>query len=93
MLKETKKQTFLSHFYHWSHFNWGARLAPPMSERWALALCHTVNTALVQCRATEDQGAVPPLTVVCAPPFWFTQKTVFGTSRYDKITANDEKRE
>ena len=37
-------------------------------------------------------GSPAPLTVAWAPPFWFTQDTVFGTSRNDKTTSNDGKR-
>ena len=33
------------------------------------------------------RGAVPPLTTACAPPFWFTQIAVFGTSRNGKTTT------
>ena len=33
-----------------------------------------------------------PLTAACAPPFWFTKNTIFGTSRNDKTTDNDGKR-
>ena len=36
-------------------------------------------------------GRAPPNDCLC-PPFWFTQDTVFGTSRIDKTTCNDGKR-
>ena len=42
--------------------------------------------------ATGGHGGLASLTTACAPPFWFTQKTVFGTSRNDKTTYNDGKR-
>ena len=39
------------------------------------------------------RGPCHPLTTACAPPFWFNQNTVFGTSRNGKTTAdNNEKK-
>ena len=37
--------------------------------------------------ATGAQGGCAPLTTACAPPFWFTQITIFGTSRNCKTTT------
>ena len=39
-----------------------------------------------------SQGGCAPLTDACAPPFRFTQNTVFGTLLSDKATHNDGKR-
>ena len=41
--------------------------------------------------ATGGPGDRASLTVACAPPFRFTQITVFGTSLNDKTTHNDKK--
>ena len=38
------------------------------------------------------QGGVSPLATACASPFWLTQNIVFETSRNDKTTDNDGKR-
>ena len=35
---------------------------------------------------------MPPLTTACASPFWLTHNIVFETSRNDKTTDNDGKR-
>ena len=45
--------------------------------------------------ATGEEGSWgrAHLTATCAPPFWFTQIIVFGTSRNDKTTINDGKKE
>ena len=41
-----------------------------------------------QCRRCRDpRGPCPPLTTACAPPFWCTQITVFGTPRNCKTTT------
>ena len=50
-------------------------------------------STLPSLRGGQEGSASPPLTVACASPFWFTQNTVFGTSRNDKTTENDGKRE
>ena len=39
-----------------------------------------------------SQGGRAPLTDACAPPFRFTQNTVFRTLLSDKATHNDGKR-
>ena len=47
---------------------------------------------MAQCRRyVGAKVVVPLLTTAYAPPFWFTQNTVFGTSRY-KTSDNDGKR-
>ena len=45
--------------------------------------CKILNVLWTSAVATGRQGALPPLTATCAPLFWFTQTTLFETSRQD----------
>ena len=55
-------------------------------------LCH--NSAVATGGGGGGQeGAEPSLTVAGTRPFWFTQSTVFGTSRNDKTSNLVGKRE
>ena len=39
----------------------------------------------------RDRGGRSPLQAACAPYFWLTYNTIFGTQGNDKTTDNDEK--